>query len=45
LAAGVIGKVLKAQTPNVVAVTGATTSSKGVLKAIEAALPQKGRNK
>jgi len=41
LADGVIRKVLAAQTPNVVAVTGATTSSKGLMKAIEQALVKK----
>jgi uncharacterized protein with FMN-binding domain len=45
LAEGVIGKVLKAQTPNVVAVTGATTSSKGLMKAIEHALQQRLTNR
>ena len=41
LAGGVIERIVKAQTPNVAAITGATTSSKGLMKAIEQALMQK----
>ena len=39
-ARGVFGKIIKEQTPNVDAVTGATTSSKGFMKAVENALSE-----
>jgi len=45
LAGGVIGRIVKAQSPNVVAITGATTSSKGLMKAVEQALILKQKKK
>jgi len=43
-AEGVIGKVLKTQSVNLDAVSGATTTSKALLKAIENALTPKAQN-
>jgi uncharacterized protein with FMN-binding domain len=45
LAGGVIGRIVKAQSPNVAAITGATTSSKGLMKAVEQALILKQKKK